>query len=175
VLSLLFPNTNGSAFNCNCGLDGTVANPPDGDNFVGADGDPTYSAPFSQTISGLTVGGTYALSFDQAAAQQGGTFGATTEQWQASLGSQTNDSTLMNNPSGGFTPWNHQTLSFTATSSSEVLTFLALGTPAGGPPVALLSDVSLVATPEPSSVFLTLSTVALLALFAIRRQRKKSA
>jgi hypothetical protein len=175
VLSLLFPGTNGVAFNNFNGLDGTIADSPDGDNFVAGDGDPSYSAAFWQTITGLSVGGTYQLTFEQAAAQQGGTFGAATEEWQVSLGSQTQDSTLMFNPSGGFRPWNQQTMTFTATSTSEVLTFLALGRPSGLPPVSLLSDVSLVATPEPSAVFLTLSTIALLGLAAIRSQRKKRA
>ena len=174
VLSLLFPNTNGSAFNC-CGLDGTVANSPDGGNFVGADGDPQYSAPFSQTINGLILGHTYQLSFFQAAAQQGGTSGATTERWQVTLGSDTQLSSLMTNPSGGFQPWTQQKMTFTAKSVNEVLMFLAIGTPAGLPPVSLLDGVALTESPEPSVMFLTLSVVPLLAFSAIRTRRKKRA
>src|ERR1700683_3813281 len=68
VLSLIFPSTNGTAFNGGIGLDGTIANSPDGGNMVAADGDPLFSAAFSQTITGLTVGGSYSLSFYQAAA-----------------------------------------------------------------------------------------------------------
>jgi hypothetical protein len=175
VLSLLFASTNGSAFNGGIGLTGTIADSPDGGNYVGADGDPQFSAPFSQTINGLDIGSVYTLTFDQAAAQQAGTSGDTTERWQVTLGGDTQLSTLMTNPSGGFQPWNQQSMTFTATSTSEVLTFLALGTPGGEPPVSLLDGVSLVGTPEPSSLFMGFMSAGLLGVCAVRRQRKKRA
>lgn len=170
VLSLLFANTNGSAFNGGIGLDGTIANSPDGGNFVAADGDPTYSAAFFQTINGLVAGQSYTLSFYQAAAQQKGSTTATTSKFQVSLGAQTQNSTIMDNPNQGFTPWNQQTMTFTATSTSEVLSFLAIGTPAGVPPVALLDDVSMTPTPEPA--YFGIATIGLLGFVAIRRQKR---
>jgi hypothetical protein len=118
-------------------------------NYVGIDGDPVFQAPIFQTINGLIVGETYALEFYQAAAQQNGVAAATTEQWQVSLGGDTQNSSRMSIPGGGFWSWSVQTMDFTATSPSEVLNFMALGT--GVPPVALLADVSLNAVPEPES------------------------
>jgi hypothetical protein len=65
--------------------------------------------------------------------QQSGFAGPTTEQWQVSLGSDTPDSTLMNTPGGQFAPWNQQVMTFTATSTSEVLS---------RHPVSLLDDAA---------------------------------
>ena len=175
VLSLLFAGTNGSAFNGGIGLWGPIADSPDGGNFVADDGDSTYGAAISQTINGLVTGDTYSLSFYQAAAQQSGSNGPTTERWQVSLGSDTQLSTLMTNPSHGFQSWNQQTMTFTATSTSEVLTFLAVGTPSGVPPVSLLDGVSLISTsvPEPGAIYVTALGLGLLGLCAIRTQRKR--
>lgn len=55
---------------------------PAGGNFVQADGDTDYSKPFSQGINGLIRGQVYALTFYQAAGQQSGFKGPTTERWQ---------------------------------------------------------------------------------------------
>ena len=49
------------------------------------DGNPTFETSFNQVISGLTAGMTYTLSFWQAAGQQQGFSGATTEQWKIFL------------------------------------------------------------------------------------------
>jgi hypothetical protein len=61
---------------------------PTGGNFVEADGNPDYEGSFSQTITGLTAGTTYTLSFYQAGSQQTGFANGlpTTEQWIVSLG-----------------------------------------------------------------------------------------
>lgn len=66
---------------------GLPATSPDGGNFVEADGDPNYSSTISQTLTGLTVGQAYAVSFFQAAGQQAGFTGPTTEEWKVGLGS----------------------------------------------------------------------------------------
>jgi hypothetical protein len=145
---------------------------PDGGNFIVADGDPSYSAALTQTINGLVAGQSYSVTFYQAAGQQFGYTGDTTERWQVSLGSESHLSDLMTNPSHSFQPWEQETLTFTATSSSEVLTFLSKGTPSGVPPVAFLDGVSLEAnTPEPS--YLAIAGFALLGVSALRRQRRK--
>lgn len=71
------------------GIFGGVGPSPVGGNFVQADGNPVYESGFSQTITGLTPGTTYTLSFYQAAGQDGTDCcysGATTEQWVVSLG-----------------------------------------------------------------------------------------
>ena len=117
------------------GWHGTIGNAPGGGNAVAVDADVSYAQSLSQTVLGLTPGSVYSLSFFQAAGQQKGQSGATTEQWQVTLGSDTQTSALMQNASQGNVGWNVQVLTFTATATSEVLKFLALGTPNGQPPV----------------------------------------
>ena len=67
---------------------GPFPNPPIPGNYVEADGNPDFEGSFSQTITGLTVGETYTLSFYQAGGQQDGFANGlpTTEQWIVSLG-----------------------------------------------------------------------------------------
>ncbi len=169
--SLLFAGTNGRAWNGGIGLAGTIANSPDGGNFVALDGDSTYRSSIFQTIAGLTAGDTYQVSFFQAAAQQNGASQATTEQFAVSLGNTTGNSALMNDTQGGFVPWEKQTLSFVATSSQEVLNFLALGTPSGTPPVVLLDGVS-IAVPEPGTI--AMLGAGLLGLVIARKRMRAS-
>jgi hypothetical protein len=149
---------------------GFPATSPDGGNFVEADGDPSYSDAFSQTITGLYAGKTYTVSFYQAAGQQDGFPGPTTERWQVSLGSETDLSSKYSLPQGGIGPWEKQYLTFTATASSEVLTFLAVGTPGGAPPISFLDGVSLSA-PEPGSWALMIVGVG--AVGGILRRRRQ--
>ncbi len=59
---------------------------PAGTNFFQADGNPEYENTIFQTVSGLTAGTTYSLQFQQAAGQQTGFSGDTTEQWKVFLG-----------------------------------------------------------------------------------------
>jgi len=57
-------------------------------NYVQADANPFYEDSFAyQQVTGLTPGTTYALTFYQAASQQQGFSGATTNQWIVGLGS----------------------------------------------------------------------------------------
>ncbi|MGE3821402.1 MAG: PEP-CTERM sorting domain-containing protein [Isosphaeraceae bacterium] len=146
---------------------------PDGGNFVGVDGDSTIASPLMQSVSGLTVGSQYTLSFYQAAAQQEGFSGATTEKWQVTFGSESYDSTLMNTPNHGTVGWNAQSMVFTATATTQTLSFLAIGTPNGLPPFVLLDGVSLTplnAVPEPSQLISATGLIGLIALGAIRRK-----
>ena len=60
---------------------------------------------------------------------------------------------------------------FTATASSELLTFLAVGTPSGVPPFSLLDGVSMTsAAPEPA--YMGLIGIGLVLLGAVRRLQK---
>lgn len=59
---------------------------PAGTNFYQADGNPTFERTIFQTVAGLTAGITYTLQFQQAAGQQVGFSGQTTEQWLVDLG-----------------------------------------------------------------------------------------
>jgi hypothetical protein len=138
---------------------GSIAS-PDGGNFIGADGYIDQGA-ITQNITGLIAGNTYAVSFYWAGAQQSTFSGAAYDSWTVSLGSQSQSTAVVTNASQGFTGWMQTTIDFTATSSSEVLSFLAVGTavipnsnPSGVPPFLLLDGVSMYSVPEPSSVIL---------------------
>lgn len=118
---------------------------PTGGNFIAADG--AYeAAPISQLINGLQVGQNYSLSFYWAAAQQMGYNGSSQQNWTVSLGDQTFQTATVTNVSHGFVPWQQARFTFTPTSASEVLSFLAGGTPTGVPPFTLLDGVSLTPT-----------------------------
>jgi hypothetical protein len=121
---------------------GLTATSPAGGNFVGSNGDYEVGA-ISQQIAGLSAGSDYTLSFYWAAAQQMGYNGTTLQNWTVSLGDQSFVTDTVTTASHGFTPWQKQTFTFTATGASELLSFLASGTPNGSPPFALLDGVSL--------------------------------
>jgi hypothetical protein len=146
---------------------------PTGGNYIAADGAYEISA-ITQTINGLTAGQTYAVSFAWAGAQQYSFSGPTSDEWTVSLGtvSATNPSqttSLLSLPTEGASGWMDQTFDFVATSSSEVLSFLATGTPSGQPPFALLANVSMTQVPEPSTWALMLT--GLVGLIGIVRMR----
>lgn len=125
-------------------------------NYVEADGNPTYESGFNYTVTGLTVGQTYTLSFYQGASQQTGFYGTTTNQWIVSLGTTglsicdncgpidpvygqtstyySNDSgasiaasQLMTVPTGTAVGWQYVSVNLTADATTDVLSFLAWG------------------------------------------------
>jgi len=136
----------------NPGFSNTV---PPGTNFYQADGNPQFESTIMQTIPNLTAGTTYTLQFQQAAGQQQGFTGPTTEEWKVFLGvggigvdcstnpctvtgtanNEEEDSTPMSDGSMMNVDWNSVSLSFTPTTAdlggqttgSAVLTFLAWG------------------------------------------------
>lgn len=152
---------------------GLPASSPDGGNYAAADGAFEIGS-ISQTINGLTIGETYAVGFWWAGAQQHGYNGATTEKWQVSFGSQTQSTPVLDNASHGFTGWTYQTLDFTASNTSAVLSFLAVGTPNGVPPFSLLDGVSVNAIPEPMSATLVLIGLGLIARKRFKRYRGRT-
>ena len=109
---------------------------PDGGNYV-AMGGSAFVGPLSQTLTGFTKGDNVTVSFWFAGAQQYGYNGATTEQLMVSLGDQTVGTEVLSDSNHGFTGWQRENVSFIASDSSEVLSFLAVGTPGGE--TALLS------------------------------------
>ena len=113
---------------------GLTASSPDGGNFIAADG-PFQTGAISQMINGLNIGTTYQVGFWWGAAQQKNFSGPTTEQWQVNFGGDTQYTSIVNNPSHGFSGWMYQTFDFKATSTSELLSFISHGSPASGAPV----------------------------------------
>ena len=181
---------------------GPFADPPSGGNFIQADGNPDYESVFGQLLTGLVVGTQYDLSFYQAAGQQQSFSGPTTEQWRVFFGTDLpsaitlsgptagvysvnvpggtveQDSPIMNTPSQGVTPWNQVTLTFTATSTSEYLTFLAWGnggSNANQPPTVFLAGVNGATAPEPATLSIMGVALAGLGGLVSRRRAKRNA
>ena len=152
---------------------GMPASSPNGGNIVAADGAFQVGA-ITQLITGLTPGASYSVSFWWAGAQQYGFTGATTEQWQVSFGSQEQSTIVLNNASHGFTGWQYQTFTFTASGTSDLLSFLSVGTPSGVPPFSLFDGVSLTQLPEPATWTMLISGLMGVAGAARLRKRAKS-
>lgn len=148
------------------------ATAPDNGIFVVADGDPDWAGSLHQTVAGLTIGNTYALTFNWAGVQQAGFTGPTTESWRVAFGSSTQSTTPVNTPSQGFSGWQAATMNFLANSTSELLDFTAIGTPSGDPPWLLLNDVQLSPVPEPSALLMTSVGGALLVGWRLRRRSR---
>lgn len=150
-------------------------------NYVEADGNPVFESGFNYTVTGLTVGQTYTLTFYQGASQQVGFVGDTTNQWIVALGtsglvvgssstpgfdtySDPGDpsasiaaSPLMKVPTGTTVGWDYVSVNLTADATTDVLSFLAWGdggNTANLPPIAFLSGVdspSGLGVPEPAT------------------------
>jgi len=151
---------------------GLPATSPAGGYFIAQDGD-FQQAAIQQTINGLTVGQQYQVGFWWAAAQQFGFTGASTEQWQVSLGASTQSTANVNVPSHGFSGWMYQTMNFTADSTSDVLSFFANSTTGGVPPFALLDGVTMSsAVPEPTC---WIGCLGMLCLGLVRLRRRTKA
>jgi len=171
------------------GGSGTIDAAPGGGNFIAMDGVYEVDA-VSQTITGLTVGKVYALTFSYAAAQQQSFTGATTE-WVvvnfggtfvpavggtagSFTGGQTFSTGTISLPSQAFSGWYQDTVYLTATSTSETLSFLAGGTPAGEPPFSLVANVDMEMVPDFSNWLVFAGFGAACILFEIMRRRRLS-
>jgi hypothetical protein len=153
---------------------------PDGGNFVLSDGDYMNSA-ITQTITGLTPGANYQLSFYQGLAQDTEPNitipGPVSGRWQVTLGSSPSQLSSMMYADGSIptiSNWKQETMAFTAQNATELLSFFAIGT--GDPPMVALDGVSLDATaPEPASFLLMGLGGALLGCGVFVRRRKAQA
>ena len=152
---------------------GLPATSPSGGNYVGADGAYDVEA-ITQSISGLTIGQSYTLTFEWAGAQQYTYSTSTTEQWEVSLGDQTQYTAVAKNVSKGFTGWMTESFTYTAAATTELLSFLAVGTPSGVPPFVLLDGVSMQATAVPdSSLILIAGCAAMAGICRLRPRRRR--
>jgi hypothetical protein len=143
-------------------------------NFIQADGTPGLAYALTQTINALTIGQSYDLTFYQAGGQELYGLGGDTEQWQVSLGSQTQLSSLMTVPQGAVVPWESQSMTFTASATSEVLSFFPIGI-GGQPPMLFLDGVDLESNvPEPSATLLLGGIGTVIALGKLGRRLLRS-
>lgn len=132
--------------------------PPVPGNILAMDGDTQYRAAISQTIQGLTPGNTYELTFYRSGGQLTAFSGPTETRVQVSFGGDTQTtSTIANASQSWYGSWLQETMTFTASSTSQLLSFLAYGTPDNVPPLALLTGIQLQevntpVVPEPSSI-----------------------
>jgi len=159
---------------------------PSGGNFFASDSQ-YHPGVLSQLINGLTIGASYVLTFEYALAQQYGWTGANYDNyWQVGFGMDPWDAKTQNAqntqktdnlsiPEKGFSGWQTASMVFTATNTSELLSFLAKGTAPGGPPFMLLDNVQLKAeVPEPATWTMLLGGLGLLG-FMVRRRRNGQA
>lgn len=153
------------------GLNNIPTSSPNGGNYVALDADSSYSGTISQQLGGLVVGQKYAVSFYWAAAQQEGFDGPTTEAVKVAFGTNSQTTTTFNLASHAFSGWMSQTFVFTAQTTHDTLSFLAVGGPNGLPPFSLLDGVTVTQLPEPAA--LPLVGLGLAAIPVVRKLRKR--
>lgn len=145
---------------------------PNGGKFLGVDGD-YAKAPVYQSISGLTPGQDYIVSFEYALAQFTDATGPITGGWEVTFGSTQINTPVLSNPSKGFSGWKNFSQTFTATDSTQTLNFLAYGAPVGQPPFSLLDGVEVTPVPEPVSVLGSFVALGFMSRFSKLKNKNK--
>jgi hypothetical protein len=145
---------------------------PNGGNAITQDAGNELGA-LEQTLSGLTIGDHYQLSFYQATfqavdANANASFNAN---WIVSLGGSTQYSPTVFNAYKGYTGWTQVTMNFTASAATEMLAFLANSPNSGEPPFLLIDGVALYDIPEPASLAMLVLGLGAGAVASLRRRR----
>ena len=147
----------------------------DGGNYVMTDGNPEGGIPgaFHTTVTGLTVGQSYLLTFYQGLWQRDyglPTVGGVSANWEVAFGgaSQLGATMFADSTTQTVTPWELQTMTIVATDTSQALDFYAVSP--GYPPMLVLDQVSITAVPEPSGAGL-LIVATVFPIFARRRRK----
>ena len=127
----------------------------------------------TQTITGLTVGDTYSLSFWSMSNHDGNGF---LQDWTVTFGGQTQTGQQTTPNADNFSgTWVQSTMSFTASSTSQALTFVATYLPGSVPEMLNLDGVVLKevsSVPEPENWALLLAGLGgAMAVARLRRSR----
>ncbi|VAW50455.1 hypothetical protein MNBD_GAMMA06-1578 [hydrothermal vent metagenome] len=136
----------------------------DGGTFLHAIGDTVngFNEGASQSISGLSIGQTYELTFEQATSSTKSGF------WQVSFGTEVFNTATMAAVNSNV--WDVQSLLFTATSNTQLLSFIAMTNEFGRVDLGIDGvSLELAAIPLPGALWLFGSGIA---LFGMTRRRR---